>query len=274
MAKPLRSCPHCRALLDPDEATCSYCGYALEAPRQRSVESASAEPGVFLSTWLVGACVLLFVLEIVAAAGALGGGADFLGAIMNVPATLLYQMGGRNGPAILSGEWYRLIVPVFLHGGLLHLLFNGMALLQIGPLAEQAYGRSRLLIIYILSGIAGNVLGMLFMPTTVGIGASGAVFGLIGATGLYGHRRHDTFGTLIRNIMLRWGLFSLMFGFMMRGVDNYAHIGGLLAGLTCAFLLGDANSRPRNVESVLGGVAVGLLLATLAAFGLAVVGFS
>lgn len=273
MPKPLRSCPHCRALLEPDEAVCSYCGTALDAPRPRRVNLPAAEPGYFLSTWLVGACVLLFLLEVAAAAGALGG-ENMLAALMNVPATLLYKMGARNGAAILDGQWYRLVVPIFLHGGFLHLLFNGMALLQIGPLAEQAFGRSRLFIIYIVAGIAGNILGILFIPESVGIGASGALFGLIGATALYGHNRHDSLGHYIRNIMIRWALFSLMFGFIVRGVDNYAHIGGLIAGTATSYLLGDADSKPHGFESVLNGVAVGLVLATLAAFGLAVVGYS
>lgn len=274
MTRPLRSCPHCRALLEPDEPVCPYCGYQIEVTaRRQAAMDAPETQGLWQSTWIVGTCILVFLLETMATMGALGGG-GLQRVLFAVPARILLTMGARNGSLILEGEWWRLIVPVFMHGGLLHLLFNSMALVQIGPLAEQAYGRSRLWLIYILSGVAGNLLGIFFQPLSIGIGASGAVFGLIGAAGLYGHRRHDTFGRLIRSIMLRWGAFSLLFGLMMQGVDNYAHIGGLLAGLGLSFLLERRADTPGAVDQAITLAAWILLAAVAAAFFLAFVGFS
>lgn len=237
------------------------------------MESAETD-GFSLSVWIVGTCVLVFLLEVMATIGALGSGPGMARVLDGFPVQTLLEMGARNGHLIREGEWWRIIVPVFMHGGLLHLLFNAMALMQVGPLAEQAYGRSRVWLIYLVSGAAGNLLGIMFQPMSVGIGASGAVFGLIGAAGLYGHRRHDAFGHVIRSIMIRWGAFSLMFGFLMKGVDNYAHIGGLLAGLLLSFLLQRRPTTPRPLDQALTASAWFLLLVVVAAFGLAVTEFS
>jgi rhomboid protease GluP len=272
MPAALKSCPFCRALLDPNETKCPYCDQDLEAPRARRVDLESSGNPALVTGIIVGTCVLFFLFELIATLGTLGSSGLWAG-LMSVPADVMIQMGARYDPLVEAGEWWRLFVPVFLHGSLLHLLFNGMALVQVGPLAEQAYGRSRFLVIYLASGVAGNLLGLQVYDINVGIGASGALFGLIGAAGLYGHRRGDTYGLMIRSIMVRWGLYALVFGLLMRA-DNAAHLGGLAAGLVLSFMLGH-NERVRDRFGRTWTVFAAVLVAlTLFSFAMAIYGYT
>lgn len=266
-----QSCPSCRALLDQRESACPYCGANLGRPPIREVElGSSAMPGV-VTGYLIGACVLLYILELVAMFGAEGARGIWM-ALLQMSPRVLVQMGARYGPLIQAGEWWRLLVPVFLHGSLLHILFNGMALVQVGPLAERAYGRSRFLLIFLVAGVAGNMLGLRFLGDSVGIGASGALFGLIGAAGLYGHRRGDAFGRMIRRVMLQWGLYALVFGLLIRA-DNAAHVGGLVAGLGLSFILGDAD-HPRPTDRLWPTLAALAVAITLYALAMAAYGYA
>jgi rhomboid protease GluP len=269
MAHKLQSCPSCRALLDAHETTCPYCGHSLARKPAPSL-AAGAAPGLF-SGYIVGVCAVSFVLELVASLGALGGEGVWK-ALLKVPGSILFQMGARSAPMIALGEWWRLIVPVFLHGSVFHLLFNSMALVQVGPLAEQAYGRSRFVLIFFVSGLMGNVLGlMVYGDRGIGVGASGALFGLIGAAGLYGHRRGDSVGMLIRRVMIQWGFYALIFGLLI-GADNAAHVGGLLSGFALSLLVGDTERRTAldRIWPALAGVATAV---TIVSFALAVHGF-
>lgn len=265
----LKPCPACRALIDTGEELCPYCGAQADRKNVREVHLARQETPGALTGYLIGLCVLLFLLEMVASLGALGS-QGLWRALMNVPGEILYNMGARETGSILAGEWWRLIVPIFLHGNFLHLLFNGMALMQVGPMAEQAYGRSRFILIFILSGAFGFLLGAFMSPGSISIGASGSLFGLIGAAGVYGHRRGDTFGRMIRGMMVQWGIYALLFGLLIRA-DNAAHIGGLLAGMGLSFVVGHEGraSSGRFWTWAAGIVAV----VTLLALGLAVASY-
>jgi len=265
----LKPCPACRALIDSTESLCPYCGASADRKSVREVQLGPAEsPGV-VTGWLIGICVLFFVLEMVATLGALGG-KGLWAALMNVPGPILFEMGARSTPRIMVGEWWRLIVPIFLHGNFLHLLFNSMALIQAGPLAEQAYGRPRFVLIFILSGAIGFLLGTYVSPGSISIGASGSLFGLIGAAGLYGHRRGDAFGRMIRSSMVQWGMYALLFGLLIRA-DNAAHVGGLVSGIVLSYVMGDRNGPgDERLWTALAGVA---LIVTLAAMGLGVASY-
>jgi rhomboid protease GluP len=155
---------------------------------------------------------------------------------------LLIEQGAKVSELIYQGEWWRLITATFLHGGLLHILFNGYALYAIGMDLEAFLGRARFLAIYAISGLAGSVASFIFSPFGVmGVGASGAIFGLIGALGVYFglHRRlfgkigQAQFWNIIVVIALNVGLgFSGIFP-----IDNSAHVGGLLAGAAAGYVL-------------------------------------
>lgn len=264
----LKPCPACRALIDSREDLCPYCGAAVKGRALRTVRLDRGETPGLVTGYMIGLCVLFFILEMMASLGA-GGAQGLWKSLVNVPGVILFDMGARSTGAFFAGQWWRLFVPIFLHGGILHLLFNTMALVQVGPLAEQAYGRARFLLIFLVAGVAGNVLGLFFYPRGIGVGASGALFGLIGAAGLWGHRRGDSVGLMIRGVMLQWGFYALIFGFMM-GADNAAHIGGLAGGLLLSLVVGDAGPLRNAGSRLWTTLAAAAVVITLVALGLAV----
>lgn len=157
--------------------------------------------------WLIGICVAVFSLEFIT-------GID------------LAFYFGQWGIAIQQGEVWRLVTAMFLHGSVPHILFNMMALWQIGSVLEQFLGRSKYLSLYFTAGIAGSVVSYLLNnPMVISVGASGAIFGLMGA-----------YAILVKKLGSRdnsiWGVIglNLAFGFIVPGIDWKAHVGGLIAG--------------------------------------------
>ncbi len=151
----------------------------------------------------------------------------------------LLEMGAKSGPEILSGEVWRFITPMFLHVTLPHVLINMYSLYAIGPAVERFFGTARFVAVYLLCGIAGVILSLAFSPYP-SAGASGAIFGLLGSLGafLYLHRGlFGRFGLLqLRQIVLV-ALLNLGLG-LMPGIDNWGHLGGLLAGIALTLFLG------------------------------------
>ena len=162
----------------------------------------------------------------------------------------LVRWGAKYGPGILDGEWWRLIVPVFLHVGFFHLLANTFGLIVFGGTVESTFGAVSYAAVYLLSGVLGNVASFWAGPA-VGAGASGAVFGIIGAFGAYLLLNRRIFGQLGRQSLTSIGVIlaiNLAFGFVVAGIDNAAHLGGLVAGA----LLGIALA-PRERVAVQSG---------------------
>jgi rhomboid protease GluP len=255
--------------VDSTETTCPYCGAQTDRRSVREVHLGSSETPGLVTGWFIATCVLFFILEMVATLGALGS-KGLWQALLGVPGAILFEMGAKATQRILAGEWWRLIVPIFLHGNFMHILFNSMALIQAGPLAEQAYGRSRFIVLFVATGAFGFLLGTFTSPMSISIGASGALFGLIGAAGLYGHRRGDAFGRMIRGTMIQWALYAFLFGLLIRA-DNAAHLGGLVSGIALAFVMGDRHGRGDDrIWNVLAGLCV---VVTLAAFALAIAAY-
>lgn len=147
-------------------------------------------------------------------------------------------VGAKLNSAIVNGEIWRLLTAMFLHVDLLHIAFNGYALFIFGPQVERTYGRTRFLILYLLSGLAGSALSFLMHPAP-SVGASGAIFGLIGVLGAYLYRYRDRLTTGRSRLMNLIGviLYNLLYGFLIPFVDNWGHIGGLLAGLVLGWTL-------------------------------------
>lgn len=150
--------------------------------------------------------------------------------------------GAKVNEFILEdGEIYRLLTAMFLHGGLTHLFFNGYALYVIGSGIERLYGHARFLLIYFLGGLTGSVASLLFTPN-MSVGASGALFAIFGAEMVFLYRHRRIFGSMAQRRLqsLLW-LLALNLGIGLLGaslIDNWAHIGGLVAGLALAWLIG------------------------------------
>ena len=174
----------------------------------------------------------------------------------------LTAFGAKNNVLILDGEWWRLITPMFLHIGLTHLLFNTFALWSVGAAVERIYGSGRFLLIYLVSGIFGSIASFLF-NTAIAAGASGAIFGCLGAL-LYLaiSNRKLFFRTMGTNIIVII-LINLGIGFTVSGIDNAGHLGGLVGG----FLAALAVRLPKQLQPVKMLLA-SLLLLLIGGFGL------
>ncbi len=136
-----------------------------------------------------------------------------------------------HGPSIRIGEYYRLITGIFLHGSIMHLFFNMYALYVIGSQIENYFGRIKYLVIYLFSGLMGALFSMIFGGNTASIGASGAIFGLMGALLYFGYHYRVYLGNVLKTQLIPLILFNLVLGFVLPGVDNFAHIGGLIGGI-------------------------------------------
>jgi rhomboid protease GluP len=160
-------------------------------------------------------------------------------------------------------RWWTLVSANYLHGGILHILFNMLAFRQIAHLVLREYGAYRMIILYTLSGIAGFWVSYLAgVPLT--IGASAAVCGLIGATLFYGRSRGGAYGQAIYRQIGGWALGLFLFGLLVPGVNNWGHGGGICAGAVLGFLLGyQEKARERLFHKILAGVCVVLTLLIL-----------
>ncbi len=148
-------------------------------------------------------------------------------------------LGMKINELILQGQFWRLITPVLLHGSILHLGFNMYALNALGPELERHYGHWRFLALYLLAGFVGNVASFMF-SSNPSLGSSTAIFGLLGAEGVFLYQNRDLFGSTARralgNIVMIAG-FNLIIG-LNPGIDNWGHIGGLIGGLSFAWVAG------------------------------------
>ncbi len=178
------------------------------------------------------------------------------GSIMNIDANLLYDFGGLVTYSNMSGasELYRLITSMFLHGDILHIIFNLYALYILGPQLESFFGKKKFFIIYLVSGIVGNLIAMATMPdNTVTIGASGAIFGLIGAFIFFGYHYRVYFGQVIKSQIIPILLLNLFLGLMVSNISLAGHIGGLIGGVLAAKAVGVKykTSTSDNVNGVI-----------------------
>jgi len=151
---------------------------------------------------------------------------------------ILLIFGAQYGPLVVEGQWIRLITSMFVHGGFFHILLNMFALFYFGNVVEKVYGPYKYFSVFMISGIVGNILTHLIIPGSFSVGASGAIFGLVGL--LFGAGfRNDTprilqgmTGTALLPIIL----INVIFGFTAQSINNFAHLGGLAAGFTFGWL--------------------------------------
>ena len=212
--------------------------------------------GLPVTRALIGILLAVFALELVK------GGA---GSLLTGPsADVLARMGGSVGIFIGEGQYWRLFTPMFLHAGLIHLAFNAYALWIFGSMLEPEIGSWRFLVVYLATGLAVSAASYAFLdPQTVGVGASGAIFGIFGVFLVYNYRRRNT---ALGAARLRTGLVLLainaVFGFSIAGIDWRAHIGGLVAGVIAGFAVDTRGSDSTRRAAFLAGIAL-ILVATV-----------
>ncbi len=178
----------------------------------------------------------------------------FLGGSTN--SLVLLRLGANEAALVLEhGQWWRLAASTFLHIGFLHVLLNGWALFQLGPLVEAWLGWLRLLVIYFASGVAGSLASVLWRgfqdERGLSAGASGAIFGILGALIAFLVRRRDRLRPEARALLLQfllWAGINVVFGFTNPGIDNAAHLGGFAAGLLLGSFMGESALRRPEPE--------------------------
>ena len=231
-------CPNCRRLVSSSAPVCPSCG--LKKPGSllnNNIFTRGRDNDNGTLRVLIAANFLMFALSLLI---------DFRpSAISGSPFSLLSPSSnsllilGSTGtiPLFQMGHWWSLISASYLHGSLLHIVFNMIALFQLGPLLIREYGVSRFIAIYTLSGIGGYLISTLF-GVRFTIGASAAVCGLIGAALYYGKSRGGSYGNAVYSQIGGWALTIFLFGFMVPGINNWGHGGGMLAGALTGYILG------------------------------------
>lgn len=218
-------CPACRALMNAEDSICALCG--ARAP-SRWAGSVQRSLGLVLPAFFPAAAVLLGLnLLNLAVVMALFG----VDQLLNPTSRMLLAMGALDPYSFMAGEYWRLITYGFLHIGAMHILFNMMALSQVGPVLEREVGSARFLSVYLLSLMGGGALDVLVRGPVIMViaGASGALFGLIGFGMTYAHFYSSPAGRAQRNFFLQWALYGFVFGFVVRA-DNIYHLGGFITG--------------------------------------------
>jgi membrane associated rhomboid family serine protease len=162
----------------------------------------------------------------------------------------LIRLGMTGAIPWAAGFWWTLFTAIYLHGSLLHILFNLLWVRQLAPAVEETFGRARLIVIFTAAGVLGFVLSnMVGVAWT--IGASGAIFGLLGAMVAYGRSRGGAFGVAVFRQYGQWALLIFILGFFMSGVNNWGHLGGFVGGYLAALALGPLDrGAERGVDRV------------------------
>jgi rhomboid protease GluP len=265
-----KMCPACRTLVARSASTCDGCGESLASVRAPGFGRVLSNvlPGITAATSLLllvnGFWFLLTLLaQMKGADGRIGLFASFDG-------ELLYRFGSGFSPATLAGEWWRIVTPIFLHGGIIHFFFNSYVLVQLGPVVEEEFGTERFWVIYLLSGIAGSALSQFVRPVNT-VGASGAIFGLIGLLLVYGWVRGGARGEALRASMTRYLLYVLIFSLIAgRGIDHVNHAGGFACGALLGLVVRASGFRGRGSAALWEVAALsGVLLVVLSFYKVA-----
>jgi rhomboid protease GluP len=251
-------CPACGSLVGISATKCHVCGtnlrFSLAALSKKFSGVFGEQDAPVTSLLLIMNFVMLGVSWLAYAAVGRGGGLTILWGLSGEPQ---YRLGASYGPAIFFlNEWWRLVTAMFLHGGLIHIGFNMMALMQFGPAIEELYGSARYLFIYVFTGAFGFLVSA--YTGHFSLGASGALLGLVGVMLAVTSKRggaymRDLRSRLISSVVI---LFVLGFsGFM--AMDNWAHGGGLAAGFVLGKLFADR--QPNNANERRRAYALGWL---------------
>ncbi len=201
--------------------------------------------------------VIVFVLMLFGGAG-----------LLSHDGAVAVHFGSNFGLLTLHGQWWRLLTSIFIHFGLLHIALNMTALYQTGRTVERMFGSGHFLLLYLFSGLCGSMVSTLWHPAANSAGASGAIFGVFGGLLAFLLSPDNAIPRSVisehRSSTLAFIGFNLISGFILPGVDNGAHIGGLVGGLVIGFLLVrpiDLRARDRaGSHAMLLAVAAGLLI--------------
>lgn len=239
-------CPNCRKLISGSVDSCPFCGIKNpSSPLKNNALTRSLTDGDQLTTILITLNVILFLISVMLTPGRTGFNFSPF-SFLSPSSQSLFILGSTGSiPLFQYDRWWTLITANFLHGSALHLLFNMLAIRQLGPLVIQEFGPYRTISIYILGGIGGFAISA-FAGVRLTIGASASLCALIGALLYYGKNRGGNYGQAIFSQIGGWALGIAIFGFMVPGINNWGHGGGLVCGAVIALLVGYREKKKEN----------------------------
>jgi len=268
-------CPSCGSLVGVNDERCYTCGRRNPSLWGFSPMLRTLGADFGFVPLVIGACAVVYLLTLLVTVmaagpgGVTGSGLSFLG-----PSERALLRFGASGaiPVFVLGNWWTPLSASWLHAGLLHILFNMMGVRVIGPLTADVIGPARTVVIYVIAGVCGFLLSSVsaaFLPplpllgggAPLTIGASASMCGLIGALFHYGRSGGSS---LIHSQATQWALMTLLYGLVMRGIDNYAHIGGFLGGyaVSAAF---NPMTRERGDHAIMAVVCLAASLLAVVA---------
>lgn len=185
---------------------------------------------IMVTPFLIAICVIMFIITCFV---------QGFTALSGVYSTVAQSLGANNYDLVVSGEIWRLITHMFLHGSLMHIILNMYSLFVLGSQMETFIGKVKFIIVYLISGIVGGLLSIALDPTSTSVGASGAIFGMLGAMLYFGYHYRTYLGAAIKQQIIPIIILNLLIGFSPNsGIDNWAHIGGLVGGVLSMMAVG------------------------------------
>ena len=257
-------CPNCSKLISADEARCPHCGVSKPGKWWKNLPTAI---GLFTEDHIVKTVIYanvgMYFVSLLMNPTHLGLSSNPL-LFLSPSNRALLLLGATGTIPIDQGQgWWTLVSANYLHGGILHILFNMIAFYQIGPLVLREYGVNRLITIYTLGGIIGFFVSYL-AGVRFTLGASAAVCSLIGASLYFGKSRGGTYGHAIYKQISGWVVGIFLFGFLVPGINNWGHGGGIVAGILLGFLLGYQEKLKENqLHKILATLCVVLTVGVL-----------
>ncbi len=260
-------CPGCGRLISVTAPACIHCG-------KKNPGLWGWGPDIFrrlanfrglVSIWTI-TCVVLYVISLLLDLSAILSPHGIF-SLLSPSGMSLDRMGMTGMYAMSQGRWWTLLTAVYLHGGLLHILFNVLWLRQLGYMVEELFGTSRAFIVFTVSGVTGFMLSV-WMGSMATLGSSGAIFGMLGALIYYGRRRGGHFGAAVYRQVGTWAIMAFLFGFIFPNIDNWAHFGGFVGGFLSAAALGFNEFRKEN--QVTRYLAAALVVVTVICFVLVI----
>jgi rhomboid protease GluP len=260
-------------------AKCAQCGRSLPAfsfrkicdwcvrheRAQRGEEPEDAIQPVMPVPWASGISTSSLVTQVILVVNLVLFGAMALeGIAMDPNSRQLIEWGANFGPYTLGGQPWRLLTCMFLHGGLLHIFFNMWCLWDLGAMAEGLYGHWTFALVYLISGVGGSLASVWWRPVGVSVGASGAIFGIVGAL-IASHYLGEFSAPMVvvrsrlRSVLVFAG-YALIFGAVSGRTDNAAHIGGLVTGFVFGALIARLSPEPNVLRRLTIIFFVGLIL--------------
>jgi rhomboid protease GluP len=252
-------CYACGKINRVDAAACFHCGRRNPGLWGFGPALGRVLGGFGFARVVIVVCATAYVVSLLLDPSAIARPRGLFG-LLAPSAAALDTLGMTGAYAWAGGRWWTVVTAIYLHGSLLHILFNMLWINQLAPAVEELFGRARLILIFTAGGVAGFLVSN-FAGVGLSIGASGAVFGLLGAMVFYGRHRGGIFGLAIFRQYGQWALVLFILGFLMPGVNNLAHAGGFAGGYLAGVALGHGDrSLERGLHQLAAGGTVALTL--------------